>query len=172
MKARRRRECGRGPVQTSSYYSRNRMPSVTYTNIHTFILSLSVVVLQFLLLPEPVFLSVCAVVNPGCCGLRVWLRVQADVLISSEVLSFFTTQQYDNPLSFHRVTFCHTLQTTLAGVPEPSVNTHLSPRLLYESCSNAVTLRAVTLAPTADTFICYQPSTHIYTKTIYFVCVF
>lgn len=69
----------------------------TQTYTHSF--SLSVVVLQFLLLQDPVFLSVSAAVNPGCCGLHVWLRVQADVLIWSEVL-FFTTQQYDKPLSF------------------------------------------------------------------------
>lgn len=82
---------------------------------------------------------------------------------------FSATQQHDEPVS---PSFClspvHTLQASLAGVPEPPVNTHLSPCLLYESCANAATPSAVTLAPTANTFICYQLLAHIYAATICF----
>lgn len=154
----------------SSYYSRNWMPSVTYTNIHTFILSLccgssiltpsrSCFSLSFCHGKPWMLWFACVVTCPGWCFNLIWG-------------SFFTTQQYDKPLSF---SLCHFLSHTpdnFGWCPRALCEHTPFTRLLYESCSNAVTLRAVTLAPAANTFICYQPSAHIYTNTIYCVCVF
>lgn len=131
-------------VQTSlqriTYYISNQNPSVTHTNIFIFItISLSL----------------------------MWFSHLFNLIV--HVRFFSATQQHDEPVS---PSFClspvHTLQASLAGVPEPPVNTHLSPCLLYESCTNAATPSAVTLAPTANTFICYQLLAHIYAATICF----
>ncbi len=91
-------EKNRGPVQTSSYYRRNWMPSVTYTNIFSLCCGSSI------LTPSRSCFSL-----SFCHGKpwMLWLRVQADVLIWSEVLFLLHNSMIS--LSLFR---CHFLSHT------------------------------------------------------------
>lgn len=157
------------PVQTSSYYSRNWMPSVTYINIHTFILSLCCG--SSILTSSRSHFSL-----SFCCGKPWMLRFACVVMCPSWCFNLIWGSFLHNSMISLSFSLCHFLPHTpdnFGWCPRALCeHTPFTPPAFYESCSNAVTLRAVTLAPAANTFICYQPSAHIYTNSITIHCVF
>jgi len=138
MKCGREKQDQSKPQLIMSYYSRNWMPHRhTHTHTHTLSFSLCCISLQSVLLP--VFLSVCAEDILGCVCVCVCVFTCVTLCRCFDLIHpriCFTPQQHDKPLFFIlSLSFTH-CQTALAGVPEPCVNTHLSPILCYESRRN------------------------------------
>jgi len=109
----------------------------THTHTHTHTLILSLLYLSSIRPPSRFSLCLCWRYPWMCVCVCVFTCVtlcRCFDLIHPRIC--FTPQQHDKPLFFIlSLSFTH-CQTALAGVPEPCVNTHLSPILCYESRRN------------------------------------